>query len=194
MSIDLIKQVREQTGLSLKDIKNAVTELKTDSVDQVIEHLRKQGALKKNSRNDRTTTNGRIFTYVHEGRIGVMLEIKCETDFVSRSDVFATLGDDLTLHIAAYKPLYVSKEDAPLEYVQKEIDIARSQLILENKSQAMIDKILEGKKNKILEENALLSQQFIKNMDIKVEDRVAEVAQSTGEKIEVTKFIIYTLS
>lgn len=194
MSIDLIKQVREKTGLSLKDIKSAVAELKTNSVDEVIDYLRKQGSLKKDSRNDRITTNGKIFTYVHEGRIGVMLEIKCETDFVSRSDVFDALGDDLTLHIAAYKPLYVSKEDAPSDYIQKELEIAKAQLILEKKPEAMIEKILEGKKNKILEENALLSQAFIKNMDMKVENRVAEVSQATGEKIEVTKFVIYTLS
>ena len=109
MSIDLIKQVREKTGLSLKDIKSAVAELKTSSVDEVIDYLRKQGSLKKDSRNDRVTSNGKIFTYVHEGRIGVMLEIKCETDFVSRSDVFAALGDDLTLHIAAYKPSFYKK-------------------------------------------------------------------------------------
>jgi elongation factor Ts len=123
-----------------------------------------------------------------------MLEIKCETDFVSRSDVFAALGDDLTLHIAAYKPLYVSKNDAPSDYIEKELEIAKAQLILEKKPEAMIEKILEGKKNKILEENALLSQAFIKNMDMKVENRIAEVSQSTGEKIEVTKFVIYTLS
>jgi len=194
MSIDLIKKIREITGLPLKDIKKAVDEFGSDSEEKIIDHLRKQGVLKKDARSDRQTNNGSVFAYVHEGRIGVMLELKCETDFVARSDSFNELGNDLCLHIAAYRPLYVSPDQAPLDYVEKEIEISRSQLLLENKPAEMIEKILVGKKAKILEESAALKQPFLKNPSITVEDRISEVATVTGEKIEFTKFIIYALS
>lgn len=194
MSIDLIKKIREMTGLPLKDIKKAVDEFGSDSEDKIIEHLRKQGVLKKASRSDRQTDNGRIFAYVHEGRIGVMLELKCETDFVARSDSFIELGNDLCLHIAAYRPMYISPDQAPLDYIEKELEISRSQLLLENKTPEMVEKILLGKKSKILEESAALKQQFLKNPSLTIEERITEISTVTGEKIEFTKFIIYSLS
>lgn len=194
MSIDLIKKIREITGLPLKDIKKAVDEFGSDSEEKIIDHLRKQGLLKKDARSDRQTNNGSIFAYVHEGRIGVMIELKCETDFVARSESFMELGNDLCLHIAAYRPMYVSPDQAPLEYIEKELEISRSQLVLENKPAEMIEKILVGKKTKILEENAALKQQFLKNPAITIEERITEVSTVTGEKIEFTKFVIYSLS
>lgn len=194
MSISLIKKIREDTGLSLKDIKKAVDEFGSDSEEKIIDHLRKQGVLKKDSRSDRQTNNGRVFAYVHEGRIGVMLELKCETDFVARSDSFIELGNDLCLHIAAYRPMYVSPDQAPLEFIEKELEISKAQLISENKPAEMIEKILLGKKSKILEENAALKQAFLKNPTITIEDRITEVSSITGEKIEFTKFVIYSLS
>jgi elongation factor Ts len=194
MSIDLIKKIREATGLPLKDIKKAVDEFGSDSEEKIIDHLRKQGILKKDARSDRQTDNGRVFAYVHEGRIGVMLELKCETDFVARSDSFIELGNDLGLHIAAYRPMYVSPDQAPMEYIEKELEISRSQLVLDGKSSEMIEKILVGKKTKILEENAALKQQFLKNPNITIEERITEVSIVTGEKIEFTKFVIYVLS
>jgi len=194
MSISLIKKIREDTGLSLKDIKKAVDEFGSDSEEKIIDHLRKQGVLKKDSRSDRQTNNGRVFAYVHEGRIGVMLELKCETDFVARSDSFIELGNDLCLHIAAYRPMYVSPDQAPLDFIEKELEISKAQLISENKPAEMIEKILLGKKSKILEENAALKQAFLKNPTITIEDRITEVSSITGEKIEFTKFVIYSLS
>jgi elongation factor Ts len=123
-----------------------------------------------------------------------MLELKCETDFVARSDSFIELGNDLGLHIAAYRPMYVSPDQAPLEFIEKELEISRAQLAQENKPVEMIEKILEGKKAKILEENAVLKQQFLKNPTVSIEDRITEVSAITGEKIELTKFVIYALS
>jgi elongation factor Ts len=193
MSLDLIKKLREKTGLPLKDIKKAVESMSDKSEDEIIEHLRKQGLLKQGSRSDRSTTQGRIFSYVHEGRIGVLLEIKCETDFVARSDQFIEFGDDLCLHIAAYRPLYVKGEDAPIEFVEKEIEIAKSQLLQENKPPEIMEKILAGKKAKILEENSLLSQQFLKDPKIKIFEKLADVSQATAEKIEVTRFEIFSI-
>ncbi len=194
MSISLIKTIREKTGLSFKDIKKAVDAMPEAGEDQIIDHLRKQGVLKQQSRQDRVTAQGAIFSYVHEGRIGVLLEVKCETDFVARSDVFKQMGNDICLHIAAYQPAFISESDMSEEFINKEIEIAKEQLIQEGKPENIIDKILEGKKGKIIEENTLLHQQFLKEPTMKVTDHLAEVMQATGEKIEIAKFLILTLN
>jgi elongation factor Ts len=192
-AIEIIKSIREKTGLSLKDIKKAVTAMPDSSEDQIIDHLRKQGVLKQQSRQDRVTSQGSIFSYVHEGRIGILLEIKCETDFVSRSDVFQEFGKDVSLHIAAYQPQFLSEEEVTADFIDKELEIAKSQLEQEGKPAEIIDKILEGKKRKINEEVTLLNQSFLKDPDKKIKDVVAEVGQTTGEKVEITRFTIMTL-
>lgn len=194
MSIDLIKSIREKTGLPLNSIKKAIEELDTQLEAEIIDHLRKQGVLKQASRNDRITSQGSIFGYVHEGRIGVMLEIRCETDFVSRSAPFQMLGNDIALHIAAYRPQFVSPDNVDKDFVEKEIEIAKAQLAQEGKPENIIEKILEGKKSKILEENSLLTQPFLKDPKKTVGDIVLEVGVSTGEKIELTRFEIYSLT
>jgi elongation factor Ts len=193
-SIEVIKAIREKTSLSLKDIKKAVTAMPDASEDEIIDHLRKQGVLKQQSRQDRVTSQGSVFSYVHEGRIGVLVEIKCETDFVSRSDVFQEFGKDVALHIAAYKPPFLSEEEVTSDFIDKELEIAKSQLEQEGKPAEIIGKILEGKKNKIFEESTLLNQDFLKDSSKKVKDVVAEVGQTTGEKIEITRFTTMTLN
>jgi elongation factor Ts len=194
MSIDLIKSIREKTGLPLNSIKKAIEELDTQIESEIIDHLRKQGVLKQASRSDRVTSQGSIFAYVHEGRIGVMLEIKCETDFVARSEAFQMLGNDVALHIAAYRPQFVSPDNVDKAFVEKEIEIAKAQLVQEGKPENMIEKILEGKKSKILEENSLLTQPFLKDPKKTVGDQILEVGVATGEKIELTRFEIYSLT
>lgn len=193
MSIEVIKNIREKTGLSFADIKKAIDALQTSDEELIIKHLREQGTLKAGKRADRQTNEGGIFSYVHEGRIGVMISLKCETDFVSRSDAFKKLGDDLSLHIVANQPKCVSAEQVDQDYIKSEIDIARTQLVEEGKPEAMIEKILEGKKSKITKDVSLLSQPFLMNTEITVQDLVHQVSQSTGEKIEVDKFVIYVL-
>jgi elongation factor Ts len=194
MSIDLIKSIREKTGLPLNSIKKAIEELDTQIESEIIDHLRKQGVLKQASRSDRVTSQGSIFAYVHEGRIGVMLEIRCETDFVARSQAFQTLGNDVALHIAAYRPQFVSPDNVDKDFVEKEIEIAKAQLAQEGKPENIIEKILEGKKSKILEENSLLTQPFLKDPKKTVGDQILEVGVATGEKIELTRFEIYSLT
>jgi elongation factor Ts len=193
MSIEIIKSIRNKTGLSFKDIKKAVEELKTTDEDAIITSLRKQGMLKTQSRQDRSTDNGGIFTYSHDGRLGAMVEIKCETDFVARSDSFKTLGQDLCLHVVAYQPQAVDADGISSEFIEKEIEIARTQLENEGKDASKIDMILEGKKKKILSESTLLSQNFLKDPTHTVEEHIASVAQTTGEKIVVTRFVLYSL-
>lgn len=193
MSIELIKSVRNKTGLPFKDIKKAISELNTTDEDKIITHLREQGMIKQQSRQDRTTNQGGIFTYSHEGRLGVMVEIKCETDFVARSESFKELGQDLCLHIVAYQPQAVSPEDISQEYIEKELDIAKTQLINEGKPEDKIEMILNGKKKKILSEASLTTQAFLKDPKKSVEEHIASVVQTTGEKIVVSRFIVYSL-
>ena len=194
MSIEIVKSIRAKTGLPLKDIQKAVIALDTNDEEKIITYLREQGLLKQQARQDRDTNQGGIFSYVHESRLGVMIEIKCETDFVSRSDAFKELGNDLTLHIAAFQPMFVSSDQVNKEYIDSEIEIARNLLINEGKPEDKISMILEGKKKKIMEESSLLNQSFLKNPQIKVADLLAQVSQTTGEKILITRFVIFTLN
>lgn len=192
-SIEVIKKIREITGLSLKDIKNAVEKLQTDDEEKIITYLREQGALKMASRQDRATGNGRIFTYVHEGRIGVMIELRCETDFVSRGDTFKQYGADLCLHVAAMQPMFLSTDEVHQEFVDKELEIAKKLLLEEGKPADKIDMILENKMKKIKEEVSLLSQPFFKESKKTVQDIVNEISQATGEKVELVRFVIYKI-
>lgn len=193
--IELIKSIRTKTGLPLKDINKAIAEVGAQSSEEdIITHLRKQGVLKQQSRQDRDTNQGGIFAYVHEGRIGVMLELKSETDFVSRSADFAGLGNDIALHIAAYQPQFVSADDVSAEFVARELDIAKAQLENEGKPADKIEMILNGKKTKIVNEVALLSQAFLKDPSVTVGEYILQVGQKTGEKIIVSRFTIYNLN
>ncbi|MBC7472079.1 MAG: elongation factor Ts [candidate division SR1 bacterium] len=191
--IELIKQIREKTSLSFKDIKNAITTVGGDE-EKVIKYLREQGALKNQSRSDRATTQGGLFTYNHENRLVVVVEIRSETDFVSRSDIFKSLGNDLALHAAAYSPKCYAKTSVDEEFISKELDIFRTQLLAEGKNEDMIQKILLGKRNKLIEEVAMESQPFLKDSTISVGDYVTTISQETGEKIVVTNLSIFSLT
>lgn len=195
MSISLIKNIRSITGLPLKDISKAISELgDSASEEDIIKHLRKQGVLKQAARQDRETNQGKIFAYTHEGRIGVLLEVKSETDFVSRSDDFSELGKNLTLHIAAFQPKFVSPDEVSEEFIANEIEIAKSLLEKEGKPADKIAMILDGKRSKIVSEVSLLSQQYLMDNSITVQNYVDQIGQKTGEKITVSKFIIFNLN
>ncbi len=193
MSIELIKSIRNKTGLPLKDIKKAVEKIGEDE-EKIITHLREQGVYKQQSRQDRVTNQGGIFSYTHENRIGVMVELKCETDFVSRSDIFKEFGQDLTLHITAFNPRFVNEEEVNQDFITAELEIAKQQLLNEGKPEDKIEMILKGKEAKIKNEVSLLSQPFLKNTKLTVGEHLASVVQTTGEKIVVSKFVVYTLT
>lgn len=193
-NIELIKAIRYKTGLSLNAIKKAITETNSSDEEVIIKHMREQGVLKAQARSGRSTENGMIFTYVHEGRLGVMLEVKCETDFVARSDSFNEFGADLTLHIAAYQPEFVSPEDVSQDFIDKELEIMKAQMESEGKPMEVITKILDGKKNKIVKEVSLLSQPFLKNPEITVQEYLDSIRQTTGEHVQVSRFVTYNLN
>jgi len=192
MSLELIKEIRAITGLPLNDIKKAIDTV-GENQDLIIKHLREQGALKSSKRSDRSTENGFIFSYIHEGRIGVLVEILCETDFVSRSDDFKSFGQNICLHIVATQPRFISSEEVDSTTIEEEMEIQRKLLLSENKPADIIDKILNGKKDKFFEEIVLLEQPFVKDQSIKIKDLLNSVSQKTGEKVIINRFSLFIL-
>ncbi|GAB4144602.1 MAG: translation elongation factor Ts [Patescibacteria group bacterium] len=192
MSLDLIKEIRNETSLPINDIKKAI-EAVGENKDAIIKHLREQGALKSSKRSDRITDNGSIFSYIHDGRIGVLLELQCETDFVARGDDFKSLGQNLCLQIAASQPKFLNSNQVDQSTIDAEMEIQRKLLESENKPAEIIEKILNGKKDKFFEEIVLLEQPYVKDPSLKVKDLVNVVSQKTGEKINVSRFTLYIL-
>ncbi len=193
-NVELIKTIRYKTNLSFKDINNAIATLNTENENEIISYLKKQGVLKSAAKEGREASNGSIFTYTHEMRIGVMIELKCESDFVARGTDFQTLGNDLLLHIAAYQPKFVSEDKVSPDFVNTELEITREKMISEGKAPEMINKILEGKKSKIAKEVSLKSQDFLKDPTITVSDYIGQIIAKTGENIQLTRFTIFNLN
>ncbi len=191
MSHDLLKEVRELTGAGVLEIKQALTESGNDK-DKAIELLRKKGALKVGKKADRVANEGLIETYIHPGgRVGVLVEVNCETDFVARTDDFKTLAKEIALHIAAANPLYVNISDVPAEVVEKEKEIYKEQV--KGKPEEVVSKILEGKIAKYYEEACLMEQPFAKNSDHKVKEVIAQAVAKMGENIVVKRFSRFVL-
>jgi elongation factor Ts len=193
ITASLVKELRERTGLGMMDCKKALTETGGD-IEKAIESLRKKGALKAESKLSRTTSEGIIGSYIHmNGKIGVLVEVNCETDFVARNSDFQQLVKDLAMHIAAYKPAYVKKEDVPSEFIEKEKEILLAQPDLQNKPDNVKEKIIAGRLDKILSEICLMEQPFVKNADITISQLVKETIAKIGENITVKRFVRFAL-
>ncbi len=193
MDLDKIKKIREKTGAGMIDIKKALMETEGDE-QKAIEILRAKGQAKAAKKLEREAKEGIISSYIHtNNKIGVLVELNCETDFVARNAEFQELGRDIAMHIAAMNPLFVKPEDVPEELVLKERKIWEEQLILEKKPANIQAKIIEEKKKKFREEISLLSQPFVKNPEIKVGDLIAEKIGKIGENIQVGKFVRFEL-
>lgn len=191
---NLVNELRGQTGCGLMECKKALEEANGD-ITKAIEVLRKKGVAKAAKKAERVTGQGRIETYVHgEGRVGVMLEMHCETDFVAKNDKFKDLVHDIALHIAAVNPLYISPDQVPAELIAKEKEIYQEQLASEGKPANIIEKIVEGKINKYYSEICLLKQPFIKDPDKTIEEIITEVISVIGENIKVARFARYEMS
>lgn len=191
MSNDLIKHLRELTGAGILDVKQALVDANGDK-DKAIEILRKKGVVKLGKKAERTAREGIIVSYIHPGaKLGVLLELNCETDFVARTDDFKNLAKELAMHIAATNPVYVSIGDVPADVVEKEKEIYRSEAA--GKPATALDKIIEGKLAKFYEEVCLAEQPFIKNPEIKIRDLIAETAGKVGENVVVRRFARFVL-
>lgn len=181
---ELVKKIRERTGAGMVAIKKAVDEAGGDE-EKAIEILRKQGQSKAAKKADRITSEGVVVSYIHSNKVGALVKLLCETDFVARNEEFVVLAKDIAMHITAMNPGYIKPEDVPVEAVEKEKEIWRAQLATEGKPAEMIEKIMAGKEKKFREESALLTQQFVKNPEMTIGELIIEAIGKMGEKIEV---------
>ena len=183
-----IKELREATGAGILDCKEALKNADGD-YEKAVDFLREKGLAKAAKRSDRTAADGVIELYSHGGgRVGVMVELNCETDFVGRSDAFRTLAHELALQIAAASPLWVGEEDVPEEILEREAAVAKAQAIEEGKPEAILDKIVEGRLKKFKEENCLLLQNYIREDKQTIQDLVNANIASMGEKVVIRRF------
>ena len=190
MSIDAkdVKTLRERTGAGMMDCKRALEETKGD-MEAAIDLLRTRGAAKAAKRAEREANEGTVGHYLHHGsKIGVLVELNCETDFVANTEAFKALARDLAMHIAAARPVAVSEDDLPAELIARERQIYVEQVKAEGKPEAIRDKIVDGKMRKFYEEVTLLKQPFVKNPDQTISDLITEVSAKTGEKVRVARF------
>ena len=193
ISAKAVKELRDRTGAGMMECKAALGESGGD-MERAIDLLRARGAAKAAKRAERETREGAIGSYIHMGgRIGVLVEVGCETDFVARTEQFQQLVRDIAMHIAAASPVAVRREDFPAELVERERGVYREQMKESGKPEHIWDRIVDGKLEKFFAESALLEQPFVKNPDITVGQLVTEVAGRTGEKIEVRRFTRYAL-
>ena len=188
IDLKLIKKLRDRTGLGMMDCKHALQETDCD-IEKAIELLRKKGADIAAKRSGRETSEGIVNTYIHPGsKIGVLVEINCETDFVARNDQFVQFAHDVAMHIAAMKPLYLRPENVDPKFLEHEKNILKEQLAASGKPEKVIDQILEGKINKLYENICLLKQPFVKNDQLTVEQLQEELIAKTGENIKIHRF------
>lgn len=193
VSIDQLKQLREETGISITECQKALEESNGD-LEKAKEILRKWGKDLAQKKSEREARQGIIESYIHPNKkIGVILDLRCETDFVAKSQDFKNLAHDLVLHIAAMSPFYINLEDIPEEVIVREREIYREQFLKSGKPQKIIDQIIEGKLKTYKEEIILLSQPFVKDQDKTVGDLVQEYIAKLGENIVVKKFVRYEI-
>ena len=193
ISAALVKELRERTGAGMMDCKKALTESNGD-MDKAIDILREKGLAAAAKKEGRIADEGLVEAYIHGGgRIGVLVEVNCETDFVARGDEFKQFVKDIAMQIAAAKPLYINKEDVPEDVLEHERQIFRAQALNEGKPEKIIDKMVEGRIEKFYKEVCLMEQPFIKDPDTTIKDLVIQKIAKIGEKISIRRFARYEL-
>ena len=191
ISADAIKELRQRTGVGVMDCKKALSECK-GNVNEAIDFLRRKGLAKAAKRAGRQTAEGLITAYIHPGgKIGVLVDIDCETDFVARTEDFQNLAKEIAMHVAAMNPIAISREDVPLEVLEKEKEILRAEATSSGKPEKIVDKMVEGRLEKFFAEQCLLEQAYIKNPDITVKDLIYATIAKVGENITVRRFARY---
>lgn len=190
---EMVKDLRVKTVAGMMDCKEALTAAGGD-FEKAIDYLRKKGMSAATKRSSKAAKDGTVATYVHMGgRIGVLVEVNCETDFVAKTEDFQTMARDIAMHVAASNPLYVRADEIPAETLEREKAIYRDQLTAEKKPEKIWDKIIEGKLKKYAEEMCLVDQKFIKNTDITVGTLVSNMIAKTGENIVIRRFARFQL-
>ena len=195
MTIDakLVKLLRDKTGAGMMDCKNALVESDGD-LEKAVDYLRKTGISKAEKKGLRETKDGLVYSYIHTGgRLGVLLELNCETDFVAKTDDFSDLGHNFSMQIAATNPIAIDRESIADDIVDREKDIYKEQAKAEGKPDAIIKKMVEGRLNKFFQENCLLEQAYIKDPDKKVKDLLTETIATLGENISIKRFVRFAI-
>lgn len=189
----MVKELREKTGAGMMDCKKALKETSGD-IEKAVEYLREKGLSEAAKKTHRVATEGIVDSYIHGGgKLGVLVEVNCETDFVAKNDEFKELCHNIAMQIAASNPLYITRDDVPEEEVEKEKRMLRSQALNEGKSENIVEKMVEGRLEKFFNENCLLEQPFIKETDISVDEYIKEKIAKLGENIVVRRFARYEL-
>jgi elongation factor Ts len=190
---DKVKELRVKTGAGMMDCKEALKAADGD-FEKAIDYLRKKGLSAATKRSSKAAKDGTVASYIHMGgKIGVLVEVNCETDFVAKTDDFQTMARDLAMHVAASNPVYVKADEIPADALEREKAIYREQLTAEKKPEKIWDKIIEGKLKKFYEDVCLMDQKFIKNTDITVATLVSNMIAKTGENIIVKRFARFQL-
>lgn len=193
IDIKLIQQLRDRTGLGMMDCKKALEESNGD-LEKAVDLLRKKGAAVAAKRGGNVTAEGLVHAYIHPGaRVGVLVEINCETDFVARNENMLKFAQDLCLHIAALRPLYLSPEEVDPKFLEHERTVFKEQMADSGKPEKIIDQIVDGKVNKLYSDICLLKQPFVKNDQQTVDDVLKDLIAKTGENIKIKRFARYEI-
>ena len=193
ISAAMVKQLREKTGAGMMDCKSALREVGGD-VEKAIEFLRKKGLATAQKRAGRAMTEGTIQSYIHmNAKLGVLVEVNCETDFVAKNDEFQGFAKNIAMHIAASNPLGIAPEDIAQEVIEKEKEIYRAQALEMGKPENVLDKIVEGKLKKFYQDNCLMNQPYVRDPDITIADLLNELIAKIGENISIKRFVRYQI-
>lgn len=193
ITTEMVKELRAVTGAGVLEAKKALEQHDGD-FNKAVDMLREKGAARAAKRADRTAKEGVIELYAHPGnRVGVMLELNCETDFVARNEQFRDLAHNLALHIAAAAPRYLNVEDVPTEALERETSVLKAQALAEGKPEAVVEKVVSGRIAKFYEEMCLMEQPFVKDEKVKIKDMLTDAIRTTGENIIVRRFARYEL-
>jgi len=193
ISTQLVKELRERTGVGIMDCRNAIQDADGD-INKAVEILRKKGIAKAQKREGRTASEGQIQSYVHMGgKIGVLVEVNCETDFSAKTEDFADFTKNLAMHIAATDPIAISPENLPSEIVEREKEIYRVQATQSGKGEKVAEKIAEGKLGKFFSEVCLLNQAYVRDPGMTIQDFLNQLKAKTGENIVIKRFVRFQL-
>ena len=193
ISAAMVKELRDKTGSGMMDCKQALTECNGD-LEKAVDVLRKKGLATAAKRAGRSLSEGQVGSYIHTGgKIGVLVEINCETDFVAKNDDFQDFVKNISMHIAATNPVGVSPEDVPSDVVSREREIYRAQAVEMGKPEKMIDKIVDGKMSKFYKDNCLLNQIYVRDPSVTIQDLLNELIAKIGENISIRRFTRYQI-
>jgi elongation factor Ts len=184
----MVKELRDKTNAGMMDCKKALTKTEGD-LEKAVDLLRQKGLAVAAKRADRATSEGIIETYIHAGgKLGVMVEVGCETDFVAKNEMFIEFAKDVAMHVAAVNPVAIKREEVPQDMADREREIYRQQALDSGKPENIVDKIIEGKMNRYFSETCLVEQKFVKNPDLSIQDLLNDLIAKLGENISIKKF------